>query len=206
VLEKASEHMRGGNTHYSGGLLRIAFEDAEALRPLVPDAEEEVDNFFEAVQPYPEARYWDDLLRVTEGRTDRELAEILIGRSYETACWMREKGIVMEPAVALSGIKVGNEIKFPSGAVVRAVEEGVGLSRMWFEIAEREGIEVRYRTAAKRLLQDETGHIAGVAVKGPGGFEDLSARGQSGLAGALSEPALGLAARRTTPATAWPWR
>ena len=29
VLEKAPEHMRGGNTHYSGGLFRIAFDDPD---------------------------------------------------------------------------------------------------------------------------------------------------------------------------------
>ena len=39
VLEKATEKDRGGNTHYSGGLLRIAFNTGEDLRPLIPDAE-----------------------------------------------------------------------------------------------------------------------------------------------------------------------
>jgi tricarballylate dehydrogenase len=31
VLEKAPEEMRGGNTHYSGGLLRIAFDNVEEI-------------------------------------------------------------------------------------------------------------------------------------------------------------------------------
>ena len=31
ILEKAPEEDRGGNTHYSGGLLRIAFEETEDL-------------------------------------------------------------------------------------------------------------------------------------------------------------------------------
>ena len=46
ALEKAPRALRGGNTHYSGGLLRIAFDRAEDLRALVPDAEREVPGFF----------------------------------------------------------------------------------------------------------------------------------------------------------------
>jgi len=39
VLEKAPVALRGGNTHYSGGLFRFAFSAVEDLRPLVPVAE-----------------------------------------------------------------------------------------------------------------------------------------------------------------------
>ncbi|HMH76784.1 MAG TPA: FAD-binding protein, partial [Candidatus Udaeobacter sp.] len=106
ALEKAPRALRGGNTHYSGGLLRIAFDRAEDLRALVPDAEGEVPGFYAGVEPYPPRRFMDDLLRVTDGRTDPELAELLIGRSYETACWMARQGIEMEPAVSLSAVRV----------------------------------------------------------------------------------------------------
>ena len=43
VLEKASEAMRGGNTHFSGGLFRIVFETTQELLSLVPDVETESD-------------------------------------------------------------------------------------------------------------------------------------------------------------------
>ena len=51
VLEKAPVALRGGNTHYSGGLFRFAFADVEDLRPLVPDAERQVRGFFQDVVP-----------------------------------------------------------------------------------------------------------------------------------------------------------
>jgi tricarballylate dehydrogenase len=110
ALEKAPTELRGGNTHYSGGLFRFAFERAEDLRPLVPDAEQHVSGFMAGVQPYPQALFLADLMRVTEGRTDPELAEILIGRSYDAIRWVAAQGIAMEPAVSLSGIKVGNTL------------------------------------------------------------------------------------------------
>ena len=176
ALEKAPRTLRGGNTHYSGGLLRIAFDRAEDLRPLVPQAEKDVPGFFAGVEPYPHKLFMADLLRVTDGRTDPELAELLIGRSYDSACWMAKQGIEMEPAVSLSAVKVGDTIKWSPGAVVRARHEGVGLSAMWFKTAERRGVEIRYDTAAVRLFQDKRARMAGVLVRGAEGFQELSAK------------------------------
>src|SRR5437867_8432260 len=176
ALEKAPPALRGGNTHYSGGLLRFAFDRAEDLRPLVPDAESHIPGFMLGVQPYPRALFWEDLRRVTEDRTDPELAELLISHSYDTVRWMAKQGIVMEPAVSLSGIKVGNTIKWSPGAVIRARHEGVGLSRMWFEIAESRGVEIRYATSAVRLVQDARGRVSGVVVRDAQGVSELSAK------------------------------
>jgi len=176
VLEKAPPELRGGNTHYSGGLFRFAFDRAEDLRPLVPDAEQHVKGFMTGVQPYPHALFRADLMRVTEGRTDPELSELLISRSYDTIRWVAAQGIAMEPAVSLSGIKVGDVIKWSPGAVIRARQEGVGLSRMWFESAERRGVEIRYRTTATTLIQDSRGRVTGVAVHGRDGLSELTAK------------------------------
>jgi len=176
ALEKAPRTLRGGNTHYSGGLFRIAFDRADDLRTLVPEAEAEVPGFFTGVEPYPYRLFMADLLRVTDGRTDPELAELLIGRSYDTACWMARQGIEMEPAVSLSAVKVGDTLKWSPGAVIRARHEGVGLSAMWFKTAERQGVDIRYDTAVVRLLQDKSGRVTGVGIQGPEGFSELTAR------------------------------
>jgi tricarballylate dehydrogenase len=176
VLEKAPVALRGGNTHYSGGLFRFAFAQVEDLRPLVPDAERQVRGFFEDVVPYPRELFWQDLLRVTDGRTDPELAEVLIGRSYDTVSWIAKQGIALEPAVSLSAVRVGDKVKWSPGAVLRARHEGVGLSKTWFEIAERRGVEIRYETSAVRLVQNAKGRVIGVTVQDADGFHDLSAR------------------------------
>ncbi len=176
ALEKAPEELRGGNTHYSGGLFRFAFDRAEDLLCLAPDAERQAPGFLTSVEPYPRARFGQDLARVTEGRTDPELAELLIGRSHDTVAWMVAQGIVMEPAVSLSGVRVGGTIKWSPGAILRARHEGVGLSRMWFDIAARGGVEVRYATSAVRLVQDSRGRVTGVLVHDAEGFRELSAR------------------------------
>lgn len=176
VLEKATEALRGGNTHYSGGLFRFAYERAEDLLPLVPDVERQVPDFASTVEPYPVARFRADLHRVTEGRTDPELSEILLTRSLDTVRWLAGQGVPLEAAVSLSAVKVGGTTRWSPGAVIRARHEGVGLSRAWFEIAARRGVEIRYETGAVQLLQDRRGRITGVGARGPEGYEELTAR------------------------------
>jgi tricarballylate dehydrogenase len=175
VLEKAPEELRGGNTHYSGGLLRIAFSDVDEILRLVPKARE-LPGFVEGVEAYPRDLFWSDLRRMTSGRADLELGEILISNSFATACWMADQGIRFEPAISLGAVRVGNVIKWPKGAIVRAANEGVGLSRMWFATAQRHGVEIRYETAATRLRQDGRGRVIGVVVRDPAGVHELDAR------------------------------
>jgi tricarballylate dehydrogenase len=176
VLEKAPRELRGGNTHYSGGLFRFAYDTPEDLRPLVPEVERQVPGFFASVEPYPAPRFREDLERVTEGRTDPMLAELLIGRSYDTVRWLVGQGVPLEAAVSLSGVKTGSTVKFSPGAVVRARGEGVGLSRAWFDIAERRDVEIRYEASAVDLSQDRHGRITGVMASTPEGVEEIPAR------------------------------
>jgi tricarballylate dehydrogenase len=175
VLEKAPEELRGGNTHYSGGLLRIGFERVDDIMRLIPGAKE-MPAVLDGIEPYPEDDFRADLMRMTGGRTDPELSTMLIGNSYATACWMAEQGIRFEPATSLSAVRVGGKIKFSKGAIVRAVNEGVGLSRMWFAAAARKGVEIRYGAAATRLLQDGGGRVCGVTVRDRRGVHQVSAR------------------------------
>ncbi len=176
VLEKAPKELRGGNTHYSGGLFRFAYDHPEDLLPLVPGVERELPGFPAGVEPYPQKSFWQDLLRVTEGRADPELGEILIGRSFDTVRWLVHQGIAMEPAVSLSGVRVGNTVKWSPGAIIRARHEGVGLSAMWFKAAEARDIEIRYGTSATRLLQDARGRVTGVLAQSADGFQEITAR------------------------------
>ena len=94
VLEKAPEELRGGNTHYSGGLLRFAYRPRGGSRcRSCPDAEQQVPGFLAGVEPYPHKRFREDL-RPRDGgpQPTRSWREILIGRSYDTVRWMAAAG------------------------------------------------------------------------------------------------------------------
>jgi tricarballylate dehydrogenase len=177
VLEKAPREMRGGNTHWSGGVLRFAFDDPREIGPLVPGAEQQYENFYEGVTAYTKADYHGDLMRVTNGRTDPVLSRILVDNSKATVFWMNEVGrIKMEPAITLSAVRKDNVMIWARGLVVRAAHEGVGLSRSWFATAERMGIAVRYASAATELVLDGRGRISGVKVRDTDGLQTYQAR------------------------------
>ena len=176
VLEKAPKKMRGGNTHWSGGVLRFAFDDPREIGPLLPGVEDSYTDFYDGIQPYTFADFHGDLMRVTSGQTDPALSRILVGNSKATVFWMNQVGgIPMEPAITLTGVRKGDKVIWARGLVVRAEHEGVGLSTHWFKTAERMGIEVRYGAAATALLQDSRGHVCGVSVRDDEGVQDLSA-------------------------------
>ena len=177
VLEKAPKAQRGGNTHFSGAIFRHYFNDVKELDRFVPDAEEKYPGFHTGCEAYTKEDFRADLMRVTNGRSDPELATILIDESYDTLCWVQEKGrMKFELAHSVMGVRVNGKVKWPKGALVRTVHEGVGLSKTWFETAEAMGIEIRYDTSAMRLTQGETGRVNGVVARGPDGIATLNAK------------------------------
>jgi tricarballylate dehydrogenase len=116
-------------------------------------------------------------MRVTQGRTDPELSALLIENSYDTMCWLQDLGKhEFELAISVMGVRVGGEVKWPRGAMIRTVHEGVGLSKTWFETAEKMGIEIRYDTGGVRLTQAESGRVTGIVARGPDGFATFNAK------------------------------
>jgi tricarballylate dehydrogenase len=176
VLEKAPRAMRGGNTHWSGGVLRFAFDDPQEIAPLLPGVENDYEDFFAGVSSYPKDRYLADLQRVTSGRTDPELSNILVSNSKDTVFWMNRNGVKMEPALGVAGVKRGNVVVWPPGLIVRAAHEGVGLSTSWFATAERVGVEIRYESAAIDLTVDQRGRIVGVKVRDNDGIHEITGK------------------------------
>lgn len=187
VLEKAPKEARGGNTHFSGGLLRYGFDDKDQAIDLIPNVEKDYPEYRGGIDPYPATRFREDVMKVTGGRSDPKLADILVNQSYTTVRWMRDMGIPMEPARSfggevakdergLEGVRTGKGVRWQPGCVIRVVGQGKGLSKAWFASAEQKGIEIRYDACAMRLTQDEKGNVNGVVLRGPDGIKTISAK------------------------------
>jgi tricarballylate dehydrogenase len=86
VLEKAPQSERGGNSRFSGGIFRFAYDGIEEMKPLRKDL---TANDWDLVDVgiYDEDHYLGDLMRVTEGQANRELTQTLIRQSYQTMTW-----------------------------------------------------------------------------------------------------------------------
>jgi tricarballylate dehydrogenase len=175
ALEKAPEYFRGGNTYFTGGIIRCAYNGIEDIKKLIPDMSTEEEASVE-VGSYSEDEFYDDLMRVTEGLADPDLAQLLVSESHPTLLWLREHGVRFVLSFGRQAFKRGDKYHFWGGLLVEAVGAGKGLSDQQFEVAERLGMEVRYNTKGVKLIQDQTGRVIGVTAKGPNGFEDMHAK------------------------------
>src|SRR5262249_59888072 len=87
MLEAATFEERGGNSHFTGGAFRFAFDGVDDLISVLPSlAQEDLANV--DFGTYSEAQFFDDLFALTEYRTDAELADILVRGSLYTAKWV----------------------------------------------------------------------------------------------------------------------
>ena len=163
VLEKAPRQWAGGNSTFTAGAMRTAHGGLTDLMELIdPESQDRFDRT--AIDPYGEADYLADLTRVTRGRTDGELARVLVGESRSTMTWLRELGLRFELMYHRQAYEVDGRYRFWGGLAVGVVGGGKGMIRQHLAAAERAGIEVRFDCPATRLAADADGAVGGVVL------------------------------------------
>src|SRR5882672_5085298 len=92
MLEKAPEPEFGGNARYSHTGFRWVFSGAEEIRTFLPEVD---DAMFQKLHlpAYSAQQFHADLERVTRGRINKQLAEVLVQQSNAAIHWMRDLGI-----------------------------------------------------------------------------------------------------------------
>ncbi|WP_127116217.1 FAD-dependent tricarballylate dehydrogenase TcuA [Shimia sediminis] len=174
MLECSDEAENGGNSRYTAGAIRFAYDGVEDIRALCPDLSEEqiaITDF----GTYTTDQFFDDMFRITRYRTDPALCERLVTTSRETMHWMRDKGIRFMPIYGRQAFKVDGRFKFWGGLTLEAWGGGPGLVDAHTQIAKESGVEIRYETRAVEILTD--GHaVTGVKVRHKGETHDLRAK------------------------------
>lgn len=166
VLERADRKRAGGNTAFTAGAMRVAYNGVDDLRRLMPeltDDEVAMTDF----GAYTTSDFLDDLARVTEYRTDPDLAETLVDRSFDTLLWMKDKGVRFAPIYGRQAFKVDGRFKFWGGLTVEVSGGGPGLVDFLTRAALAEGITIHYGARATSLLRDDQG-VKGVVVRQDG--------------------------------------
>ena len=158
MLERAPEDEAGGNTRFTAGAMRVVYDGVEDIQKLVELSDQEIEDT--DFGTYTQDQFFDDLFRVTEFRTDPDMAEILVTRSLEALTWMREKGIRFVPIYGRQAFKIDGKFKFWGGLTVETNGGGPGLYESLQAITKRDGIETLFESRAVDLITD------GVAVKG----------------------------------------
>lgn len=126
VVEAAPKFYRGGNTRHTRNM-RCAHDSATDI----------------LTGPYTEEEFWDDLLRVTGGETDEQLARFMIRESKEMLSWIVEQGVRFQPSLG-GTLSLGRTNSFFLGG-------GRSMLNALYRTAESLGIHVLYDAPAVDL-------------------------------------------------------
>jgi tricarballylate dehydrogenase len=150
LLEHAPRHSRGGNSRHTRNL-RAAHEGPCGT----------------LTGSYPESEFWDDLLRVTRGRTDEQLARVVIHGSRDALPFMEACGVKFQPALR-GTIGLSRTNAFFLGG-------GKALVNTYYGLAAKLGVDIVYdcEVTALRL---EDGQIRDLTVARPIGVQTVNAR------------------------------
>jgi tricarballylate dehydrogenase len=163
LLERAPKALRGGNSTFTAGGMRVAYEGVDDIVGLVPDLTES-DLARTDFGTYDEEAFFDDIARVTHFRADPELAGTLVSRSLPTLRWMREHGVRFAPIYGRQAYEVDGKFTFWGGMTIEAVGGGPGLVESLGQIADRLGVETRFGARAVALDVGKNG-VQGVVVR-----------------------------------------
>lgn len=197
MLEKADEALAGGNTKYTAGAMRFAYDGVDDLLPLLKDLDDprlKVTDF----GGYTQAKFGEDLLGFNGGRNLSVEQESLIGSSLAAMQWLGDHGVKFEPIYSRQSFEKDGRHVFWGGLTLAAENEGVGLFDMELAAFTRLGGQIRYHSAVTGLLTND-GKVTGVMVGDEalhadavilacGGFE-ASAKQRSALMGGNWEKA-----------------
>src|SRR6185437_6191082 len=129
VIELASQFYRGGNTRHTRNM-RCAHDHATDT----------------LTGPYPEEELWTDLLRVTEGHTNEELAKHMIHLSKEMLVWIADQGVRFQPSLG-GTLSLGRTNSFFLGG-------GRAILNALYTTAESLGVDVLYEAPVLDLDLD----------------------------------------------------
>lgn len=173
MLERAPQEENGGNSRFTAGAIRFAYDGLDDIRALCPDLPDEQIAITDFGR-YTTDQFYDDMFRVTRYRTDPALCERLVTQSGETMSWLRAKGLRFMPIYGRQAFKVEGRFTFWGGLTLEAWGGGPGLVDALTEIATEQGIEIRYGARVVDLLFD--GHaVTGVRLRHNGGMHDIAA-------------------------------
>src|SRR6476659_7437159 len=174
MLEAAPEEESGGNSRFTAGSVRVVYNGVDDIRALVPDlTEQEIATT--DFGTYTKEQFFDDMARVTQNRADPDLVELLVTKSFDTFCWMRDKGVRFIPIYGRQAFKIDGKFKFWGGLTVEAVGGGPGLVKMLTDAATKRGIKIRYETRALSLVYDGV-RVEGVRIRHQGVESELRSK------------------------------
>lgn len=165
VLEKGPKEKSGGNSFFTDGAIRTAYNDLTNIRKVVPLTDEQVAQI--DMPTYTAADFANDIMTVSNNQSNATLVQTLAEQSFATIEWMHAHGVEFELNYDNQSFKIDDRIQFWGGLPVKTVDKGIGLMRSLFKRCDELGIDVWYNAAGEQLLTEQ-GAISGIVVNKQG--------------------------------------
>lgn len=151
ILEKANLHEFGGNSRYTAGAMRFAYNSFEDLKPLLKNPNDErlaISDF----GSYPKEKFLADLKHFNQDVEITDLQQYLVDESLATLQWLGAHNIKFDPIYARQTFVKDGKFIFWGGLSLEAEGEGDGLVQA--ELAEflRLGGTIKYNCDVQELL------------------------------------------------------
>ena len=160
VLEKASLKEKGGNSRYTNGAYRFAYDGFSDLKKVIPNLKNS--NSIDYGK-YSVADFLRDMNKVTQGKTDKKLSKTLTSKSFETIHWLSKKGLKFTPIKGRQSFKVNGIMKYWGGLTLEVDGQGEKLIESMLKITKKNKIDIQYDTAAVDLIYKDN-IVKGVEV------------------------------------------
>lgn len=169
LIDKAPSDWAGGNGYFTAAAYRTVHNGLTDLLPLVSNVPQNLKDKID-IDPYPEEAFLGDLERVTGGRSDPVLGKVVVRESLETVRWLKEVGgLEWWMSFKRQAYEVDGRWRFWGGLCLTLEDGGKTLIRRLLEKVKEVGCEILYETAAKKVLVDAEGGVAGLEVQGNDG-------------------------------------
>ena len=173
ILEKADADEAGGNSRYTAGAMRFAYQSLDELLPLLRiPASEQLDRT--DFGSYPRKEFADDLSAFNDGKPLNDLQQTLVNDSYDTMLWLSRHNIGFDPIYSRQAFQKDGRYVFWGGLVLEAHGEGVGLVEAEMREFLRLGGQIQYECECRELVTDISG-VCGVLCISPAGQITLKA-------------------------------
>lgn len=163
VVEKADRAMAGGNSRYTAGAMRFAYDGADDLLPLLEDPDDPrlaTTDF----GSYTTDQFSIDLHGFNEGRDLSPEQRTLVDESLPTMQWLASHGVRFEPIYDRQSFERDGRRIFWGGLTLAAAGEGPGLVDRELEVFLGLGGTIRYSSGVADLIADD-GVVRGVVLE-----------------------------------------
>lgn len=164
LIDKCPEQWAGGNSYFTAGAFRTVYHGLQDLLPIVNNVDQATAQKID-MSPYTVDDFAHDIRRITGGRSDPQLASVLVRDSNDAVKWLARNGVRFQLSFNRQAYEVDGRIKFWGGMSLKTENGGKGLIEDHLKAARKLGVVVSFSTAAKRLVTDpKTGAVTSVIV------------------------------------------